>query len=54
MLARFFSVMIFTPIFMIPGVFVAVLGTICAQLYIKAQLSVKREMSTAKAPVLGQ
>ncbi|TEB39057.1 P-loop containing nucleoside triphosphate hydrolase protein [Coprinellus micaceus] len=54
MLARFFSVMMFTPIFMITGVFVAVLGTICSHLSIKAQLSVKREMSTAKAPVLGR
>ena len=54
MVVKFGAVVIFTPIFLIPGVLVAVLGGICGQIYIKAQLSVKREMSNAKAPVLGQ
>ena len=54
MLVKFGAVVILTPIFLIPGVLVAVLGGICGQIYIKAQLSVKREMSNAKAPVLGQ
>ena len=54
MVVKFGAVVILTPIFLIPGVLVAVLGGICGQIYIKAQLSVKREMSNAKAPVLGQ
>ena len=54
MLVKFAAVVILTPIFLIPGVLVAVLGGICGQIYIRAQLSVKREMSNAKAPVLGQ
>ncbi|RXW23865.1 hypothetical protein EST38_g2012 [Candolleomyces aberdarensis] len=53
MLVKFGAVVILTPIFLVPGVLVAVLGGICGQWYIKAQLSVKREMSNAKAPVLG-
>jgi hypothetical protein len=31
----------------------AVIGGWCGQLYIRAQLCVKREMSNARAPVLG-
>ncbi|KZS96535.1 P-loop containing nucleoside triphosphate hydrolase protein [Sistotremastrum niveocremeum HHB9708] len=37
---------------LIPGVFVAVSGVICGQIYIKAQLPVKRHMSNLKSPVL--
>jgi hypothetical protein len=40
-------------IFIIPGTIVATLGGWCGQIYIKAQLSVKREMSNARSPVLG-
>lgn len=47
------AVILFTPIFVFPGIFVAFLGAWCGQIYIKAQLSVKREMSNARAPVLG-
>jgi hypothetical protein len=32
---------------------IAVLGGLLGQVYMKAQLSVKREMSNAKAPVVG-
>lgn len=53
MLARLGAVMIFTPTFVLPALVVAGFGGWLGQLYIKAQLSVKREMSTAKAPVLG-
>lgn len=38
------AVIIYTPIFMIPGVVIFVIGGWCGQIYIKAQLSVKREM----------
>lgn len=54
MLLKFIAVVFITPVFLGPGVTVAVLGGICGQIYIKAQLSIKREMSNAKAPVLGQ
>ncbi|KAF7339970.1 ATP-binding cassette transporter [Mycena venus] len=53
MLVKFAAVILFTPLFFIPGVLVGVLGGWCGQIYIAAQLSVKREMSNAKAPVLG-
>ncbi|KAI1795060.1 hypothetical protein LXA43DRAFT_1080347 [Ganoderma leucocontextum] len=53
MLARFLAVITFSPIFTIPGLFVSILGSWCGQIYMKAQLCVKREMSNAKAPVLG-
>ncbi|KAL0950639.1 hypothetical protein HGRIS_007427 [Hohenbuehelia grisea] len=53
MLIRFAAVILFTPIFVFPGIFIAFLGGWCGQIYIAAQLSVKREMSNAKSPVLG-
>jgi len=45
-------VVFFVPTFLLPGVVVFVLGYIAGQLYIKAQLSVKREMSNHRSPVL--
>ncbi|KAG6857594.1 hypothetical protein H0H87_010162 [Tephrocybe sp. NHM501043] len=53
MLIKFGAVVLFTPAFLLPGVLVAILGGWTGQIYIAAQLSVKREMSNAKAPVLG-
>ncbi|KAG6866019.1 hypothetical protein C0991_009427 [Blastosporella zonata] len=53
MLVKFGAVVLFTPAFLLPGVFVAVVGGWTGQIYIAAQLSVKREKSNAKAPVLG-
>ncbi|EMD41585.1 hypothetical protein CERSUDRAFT_110141 [Gelatoporia subvermispora B] len=50
---RLFAVVIFSPIFSIPGVIIVVTGGACGRVYMKAQLCVKREMSNAKAPVLG-
>ena len=54
MLVKLGAVVILTPVFLIPGVLVALAGGICGQVYIRAQLPAKREMSNAKAPVLGQ
>ena len=45
--------MLFTPSFVFPAIAIAAFGGWLGQVYIKAQLCVKREMSTAKAPVLG-
>ena len=53
MIGKFLAVITFSPIFAIPGVIVSAVGAWCGQIYMKAQLSVKREMSNAKAPVLG-
>ncbi len=54
MIIKFSAVLVFTPIFLFPGILTAILGAWCSQIYTKAQLSVKREMSNAKAPVLAQ
>ncbi|KAJ7225905.1 P-loop containing nucleoside triphosphate hydrolase protein, partial [Mycena pura] len=53
MIVKFAAVILFTPVFVFPGVLVGLLGGWCGQIYIAAQLGVKREMSNAKAPVLG-
>jgi len=53
MFIKFCAVVTLTPIFLIPGIVIAVLGGWCGQIYMKAQLSVKREMSNARSPVLG-
>ncbi|KAJ8703097.1 hypothetical protein PTI98_001750 [Pleurotus ostreatus] len=53
MLIKFGAVLLFTPIFIGPGILVAVLGGWLGQVYIASQLSVKRGMSNAKAPVIG-
>ena len=47
------AVLLFTPVFLLPAIFVAMLGGFLGNVYMKAQLAVKREMSNAKAPVLG-
>ncbi|KAH8835448.1 hypothetical protein DL96DRAFT_1730898 [Flagelloscypha sp. PMI_526] len=52
MLTKFVAVILSAPAFLVPGVFVAASGSWIGQLYITAQMSVKREMSSAKSPVL--
>ena len=52
-LVRFFAVVSLSPVFIVPGIVVSALGVFCGRVYMKAQLSVKREMSKAKAPVMG-
>ncbi|KAF4608742.1 hypothetical protein EYR40_001089 [Pleurotus pulmonarius] len=47
-------IIIFTPLFLGPSVVIAVFGSWVGQVYIAAQLPVRREMSIAKSPVLGQ
>ena len=49
---RLGAVVIFSPIFLIFGIILAVVGGWLGQVYMKARLSVKREMSNAKAPVM--
>ncbi|THH11785.1 hypothetical protein EW145_g436 [Phellinidium pouzarii] len=52
LIMRMVAVVYFTPIFVFPGIIVGALGSWFGQIYIKAQLSVKREMSNARSPVL--
>ncbi|KAJ7035141.1 P-loop containing nucleoside triphosphate hydrolase protein [Mycena alexandri] len=51
-LTQFLAVVIFTPVFFIPGILVGVMGVVCGRIYMASQISVKREQSNAKAPVL--
>lgn len=53
MITRLGAVVIMSPLMLIPGSTIFVLGALCGYLYINAQLSAKREMSLAQAPVLG-
>ncbi|KAF9481115.1 multidrug resistance-associated ABC transporter [Pholiota conissans] len=46
-------IIIFTPVFIAPGAVVAALGFYLGNLYLKAQLPVKRAMSNARSPLLG-
>ncbi|KAL9711361.1 hypothetical protein Ac2012v2_005906 [Leucoagaricus gongylophorus] len=52
MSTKLIVIVMFSPAFLFPALFVAVVGAKIANYYLKAQLSVKREMSNAKAPVL--
>ena len=44
MLTKLSVIVFFSPIFLFPGIGVAILGITVGNLYLKAQLSVKREM----------
>ncbi|KAJ7272088.1 hypothetical protein B0H12DRAFT_1200283 [Mycena haematopus] len=52
MLIKFAAVVLFTPVFFFAGAVVGILGAMCGRIYMASQLSVKREQSNAKAPVL--
>ena len=52
MLAKFIAIVVFSPVFLFPGVAAFAIGTVLGQIYIKSQLSVKREMSNARSPFL--
>ncbi|KAJ6555137.1 hypothetical protein DFH09DRAFT_573964 [Mycena vulgaris] len=52
MMVRFGAVVIYTPIFFFPGIFVGAVGAWIGQIYIAGQLPVKRLMSNSRAPVL--
>ncbi|KAJ3802481.1 P-loop containing nucleoside triphosphate hydrolase protein [Lentinula aff. detonsa] len=47
------AIVIFTPTFLLPSIVLTAIGTWVGNVYLKAQSSVKREMSIAKAPVIG-
>ena len=54
LIVKFFAIVITTPAFLGPSAVVAIAGGTLGQIYIKAQLGVKRQMANAKAPVLAQ
>jgi hypothetical protein len=54
MLVSLAAIMIYSPIFVLVGIVIGIIGTFVGQIYVKAQLSFKREMSNAKAPVLAK
>lgn len=53
MVVKLTSILIYTPVFLIPGTLLFAVGAYTGNVYMAAQLSVKREMSNKKAPVLG-
>lgn len=53
MIVKLAAVVLMSPLFLIPGVLILGLGRWIGQVYMKAQMSVKREKSIAQAPVLG-
>ncbi|KAH9166805.1 hypothetical protein EDB89DRAFT_2245995 [Lactarius sanguifluus] len=53
MFLKFVAVVYLTPVYSVPGIAIAVLGAWLGRIYMKAQIAIKREMSNAKAPVLG-
>jgi hypothetical protein len=52
MVTRLVAIVILSHIFIIPAIFVAVIGAWLANFYLKAQLSVKREMRLASTFLL--
>ncbi|KAI0031196.1 hypothetical protein K488DRAFT_79193 [Vararia minispora EC-137] len=53
MLVKLASVIIITPIFLVPSAILAVAGGFASSVYMHAQMSVKREQSNMRAPILG-
>jgi hypothetical protein len=53
LLAKLVGVLLYTPAFIFPATLVFLCGWLIGRIYTRAQLSVKREHSVAKAPVLG-
>ncbi|KAJ7754435.1 multidrug resistance-associated ABC transporter [Mycena metata] len=52
MLTKFCAIILFTPIFFFAGALVGIIGATLSKIYLASQLSVKREQSNTKAPVL--
>ncbi|KIJ68811.1 hypothetical protein HYDPIDRAFT_81693, partial [Hydnomerulius pinastri MD-312] len=52
MLVKLVAIVYLSPPLLVPAIFVAVIGGWCGQVYMKAELSVKRELSNAKAPLI--
>lgn len=53
-ISHLIAVAVSAPVFILPGAVIGILGGILGQIYMKAQLSIKRERSKAKSPVLAE
>uniref|UniRef100_A0A8H7XNY7 P-loop containing nucleoside triphosphate hydrolase protein n=1 Tax=Psilocybe cubensis TaxID=181762 RepID=A0A8H7XNY7_PSICU len=52
MLATLATIVLFTPVFVIPGIIAALFGVLLGNVYLKTQLSMNREKSNARSPLL--
>ena len=52
MAVKLAAVVLYIPSFILPSILIGGFGAWLGQVYMKSQLSVKREMSNAKSPVL--
>lgn len=52
MMVKLIAIFVYAPVFLVPSLLVVGLGAWLGKVYIKAQLSVKRELSIRKTPVL--
>ena len=50
---KLIAIVIMTPVFLVPGLVVFLVGAYCGQIYTSAQLAMGRVQSVKKAPVLG-
>ncbi|CCM05744.1 uncharacterized protein FIBRA_07976 [Fibroporia radiculosa] len=53
MVVKLAAIVIMSPVFFLPGIILVIMGRWLGNIYMKAQLPVKREGSNARAPVLG-
>jgi hypothetical protein len=53
-LGRILAIGIFSPYYIIPSVIITLLGLLNGQLYMRAQLPVRRMMASLKSPILAQ
>ncbi|KAI8994066.1 multidrug resistance-associated ABC transporter [Trametes punicea] len=53
LILRIVATSLMAPIFVVPSVVIGFIGSWLGRIYLKAQMCVKREMSNARAPVLG-
>ncbi|GJJ15115.1 hypothetical protein Clacol_009390 [Clathrus columnatus] len=52
LVTSFATVVIMVPRFAVPGVILGLLGFFCGQVYMKAQLPIKRQMSNYRSPII--
>ncbi|KAJ8084433.1 hypothetical protein PM082_003203 [Marasmius tenuissimus] len=53
LVVKLLAIVVLTPAFFLPALILGILGVVCGQIHIKAQMSIKRERSNARAPVVG-
>ena len=53
LLLKMLGVVVFSPVFLIPSVLLAIGGSFLGSVLVRGQLAMKREMNKAMAPVVG-